>query len=222
MNNPILKMIDFNFSDNAKSENTALHLACQIPSLCLINELSLVPNLNPLIFNQQLMLPMDCVPQNYLTSRKRAMELTMNCLRQYFRYKSYTIPVRTSKLNIPKFNLMKKSSLKLFSFVNRRQAEDNSTFSNLPSTRRNTDLREGKSAQKILSLSIRSSKLKISIPASASSQKHRDNSFVSPASNDESKRKDIRSMNFMVRMPKSLSLKQQNGHPGSYLLEVQL
>lgn len=198
------------------TENTALHFACQIPSLCLINELSKVTDLNPLVFNRQLKLPMDMVPQNYLTSRKRIMELSMRCLRDYFKNKTFASPIPTRVVK-SRVTLSKQEAIKNFSFVTRRRGEEEHSALDTLASGRKVELSEGRPAQKILSLSIKSSNLKIQIPPKKIETSH---GSLSKATLDDLKRKTVRSMNLIVRMPKQVCFKNQRSKVDVFLLDV--
>lgn len=65
--------------------NNAIHLAAEIPSLLIINELSFQPGVNNLHINNLNQLPSDIVPDKYLSSKKVLVRVEKKALKKSFK-----------------------------------------------------------------------------------------------------------------------------------------
>lgn len=201
-------LFDLNVTEKYRQGDTLLHLACNLPSLAIILELCSSNEVDQLVTNNRLKFPFEVVPMNYLTSKKTILHSSLLEISRHFKkkpqihsivYKGSQVPIRQETSSVPHF--------KRINFGNKTISSKHLSMLEKP-RQISTEVAEGTSAQKVLSLDVKASKTDMSLL-----QKRSFINFKEPTSGlkkgPEDRRQTLKNMKLMVRMPKSNHVKKE-------------
>lgn len=201
-------LFDLNSAEKYGRGYSLLHLACSLPSLAIILELTNSEEVNQIALCHRLKLPCEVVPMNYLTSKKTIRHSIRTELVKHFRekpqspsliYKTTQVPIKPDNSGSPLFKRItigsKTMSSKHLSMLDKPRPL-------------HTEVAEGISAQKVLSLDVKASKTDASIMQRKSFINFKD-SLAGPVRVSEEKRPTLKHMKLLVRMPKQQAKKKE-------------